>query len=62
MSLNTIKARGEYLGFCEQKGYLYSVFTGYDFIGRQKFTIYAIRGGYAEYLIDFSIYIERTAS
>lgn len=57
MSIQTIIHSGEYLGYCEEKGYIYSMFTGYDKKGKKKYTIFAIKNGYASQLIEFTAII-----
>ncbi|WP_169712532.1 hypothetical protein [Parageobacillus galactosidasius] len=54
MSVQAIIRNGEYLGYCEEKGYIYSVFYGYDERGRKIYRIYAIKGGEEQLLIEFT--------
>lgn len=54
MAYQTVKEHGSYLGFCEQKGYIYSVFKGYDSHGKKEYFIVAISGNQVTYLIDFT--------
>lgn len=49
---------GEYLGFCEDKGYLYSIFLDYNNRGDAVFGIYSVRGHVLEQLIEYSVWKE----
>lgn len=55
---------GEYLGFCELKGYIYSVPGAYSASGRLTYSIIAITKGKASTLITFesNIKLERKAA
>lgn len=54
MSVQAIIRNGEYLGYDEEKGYIYSVFAGYDKRGRKIYQIYAVKNGKAFLLIEFT--------
>lgn len=44
---------GEYLGICDQKGYIYSVFRGYAQNGKKLFSVCAVKNGNVDVLITF---------
>jgi hypothetical protein len=46
---------GEYLGHCDQRGYIYSIFSGYDESSRPQHSIYAVHGNALEHLITYPI-------
>lgn len=54
VSVKHIVTNGEYLGYCDEKGYVYSIFCGYDERGRKIYRIYAIKGGEKQLLIEFT--------
>jgi hypothetical protein len=49
-----IMKNGEYLGYCEEKGYMYSLFMGYDDKGRKLYRIYAIKNNKPYLLIEYT--------
>lgn len=46
--------KGDFLGCCDQKGYLYSVFTGYSREGKYIYQIYAVKDGEPTFLLEFT--------
>lgn len=54
-TIKSIINRGEYLGFDNQKGYLYSLFVSYNEKGQPLYSIYAIKDGEADLLITYPI-------
>jgi len=54
MTFETIKKQGEYLGFCEMKGYIYSVFRGHDKKGCKLYSVVAVKDNQTMILITFS--------
>ena len=54
LTVETVKRQGEYLGFCPIKGYIYSVFRGYDEKGNKKYTVVALYDGDIYPLISFT--------
>ncbi|PVC75037.1 hypothetical protein C2I27_03885 [Priestia megaterium] len=54
MTYNTVKAHGEYLGFDEEKGFLYSVFRDYDNKGNKKYMIVHLTNGTVSPLIEYT--------
>lgn len=60
MTYKQVKEHGEYLGFCPQKGYLYSVYMGDGkYLGKayQEYVIVYIANGDVSFLIDHKVYI-----
>ncbi|ALA07300.1 hypothetical protein SECTIM467_176 [Brevibacillus phage SecTim467] len=53
MSLSYVIRSGEYLGFCEKKGYVYSVFRGYSPAGAKRFAVVSLLGGQVDTLMVF---------
>lgn len=59
MTYTHVKEHGEYLGYCPQKGYLYSVPRGEGrYLGKayQEYVIVALQDGTVSYLIDYNAY------
>lgn len=54
MKYETVKLYGEYLGFCKQKGYIYSVCRETKTTGIKNYTIVALYNGEVYYLIDYT--------
>lgn len=50
-----VKKNGEYLGFDSMKGYIYSVFSGFDEKGREKYSVCALYNGDVCILITYSV-------
>lgn len=50
-----VKENGEYLGFCKIKGYIYSVFNGYDNKGRAIYSVCALSNGDVITLITYKV-------
>lgn len=57
INFDFVKERGEYLGFCERKGYIYSVPVHKDFDRHEKYAVVAIKDSEVEVLIYH--YVER---
>lgn len=62
VTLRKLIKEGSYLGFCEEKGYMYSIFAGYGedyFKGNHKhYAVYCFKDGVIEHLITFPSYIK----
>lgn len=54
MTKEIVKNKGTYLGFCEQKGYIYSIFKGCDSHAKKEYYIVSILNNQVSYLIDFT--------
>lgn len=55
MSYQRLVANGDYLGFDKDKGYLYSIFVGYNKEGYPVQGIYSVKGHVLELLITYRI-------
>lgn len=54
MTIEIVKSKGEYLGHCPQKGDIYSVPSGHDQKGNQKYAIVSLIMGGINTLLVYS--------
>lgn len=54
MTQKHVITAGEFLGACDVKGYLYSVFQGYTAQGLKRFSIVAVKAGKVTQLLTFT--------
>lgn len=55
MTTQVLLSKGEHLGFCPQKGDLYSVESGLSIFGKPQYRIYSLKGDSVNELIAFQI-------
>lgn len=54
MRKEQIITEGEYLGYCPQKGDLYTIYKGTTTDGKKKYEIWSVNGDWVTPLIDFT--------
>ena len=55
VSFRRLVTNGEYLGYDDDFGYLYSIFIGYDKKHRARYGIYSVRSNVIECLITYPV-------
>ncbi len=55
ISFSRIIRNGDYLGYCPDKGYIYSLFLSYDERGGSRYMITAVKNGEYLVLLEYSV-------